>query len=133
MLPRDTREKVVKPKIQTKSIKRYTTSDAKEFGDKREAERHEAGLNMIQFLAGVVTGATGALVVDAIMKDPDGFREITGTLLRRPRTKLNKFAEPTPPLVAQSTPDAAPVKRRGRPPGSRNRPRADSEGVQATA
>jgi hypothetical protein len=132
MLPRGTREKVVKPKIQTKSIKRYTTSDAKEFGDKREAERHEAGLNMIQFLAGVVTGATGALVVDAIMKDPDGFREITGALLRRPRTRLTKLAEPKPPVVAQSVADVAP-KRRGRPPGSRNKPRADGEGMQATA
>jgi hypothetical protein len=119
----------VKPKVQTKSIKRYTTSDAKEFGDKREAEAHESGLNIVRFLAGVVTGATGALVLEAILKDPDGFREVAGPLLRRPRTKR---ANAPQPLAQGASADVAP-KRRGRPPGSRNKPRAEGNGgVHAT-
>jgi hypothetical protein len=124
----------VKPKIQTRHIKVFTApSDGCEFDNLRDAEAHEAKLNVIEFFAGsgVVSEEVAAKLADTILADPDGFRDVAGALWRRPRIKRMRKLQP--PVLAQSAAAEVVPKRRGRPPGSKNKPRAEGNGgVHAT-
>ena len=93
----------MKSNLQTKTVKLYTTADGREFQDKNEALAHQAVANVIAFFQGVLDEAGAQGVLMAIKEDPDGFREVVGPLLRRPRGKRA---------------DAGVPRRRGRPPAN---------------
>lgn len=86
--------------IETKKVAVYTTSDGKAFDNKDKAMKHQAEINLRGFFLSSVDGneATAALVAQSILDDLDGFREVLGPLVRKPRGSktVETVAEPAP-------------------------------------
>lgn len=140
----------MKPTVKTTIVELYTTSDGRKFEDYHEALAYQ------WFLDAEVPSVTSGRILDAIKADLEGFGERIGPILSRPSSEpaesgldLNQVdplregedasgAEPRELVyealegeAAQQTHEQQPKKRRGRPPGSKNKPKAVANGEGA--
>ena len=71
--------------IKVKAAKVWTTSDGQTFDSKDKALKHQAEINLRAWFSPYVDNVTAAQIADGIASDPDGFREVVGAILKKPR------------------------------------------------
>jgi len=98
-----------------KSVKVWTTSDGRTFDNQALAALHQSVLNLRAWFLATVDEATTVQLVDAIIADVDGFREIVHPILLKPRAPRGskKASEPAVETIADQAPTPIASAKRG--------------------
>jgi hypothetical protein len=77
-----------------KSVRHYACTDGQCFADRREATRHQAILDLRDWLAIAIEPDQAATVIEQIEADVEGFRDLVRPIIRRRRRGSGEEVQP---------------------------------------